>query len=592
MRRTYALWVGIVIIIFACLPARAYAFTFAAWGDTKSDTSVLKNLSPQIKALNPVFTIYSGDLVDRGFSQGPMDTWKTAINGGTNNGLFDITFPVRGNHDASAPDSWTAYFDFAAAAGRVGAINYTELNTDLTYSYDYGNSRFLAVDVTGDASRLTSAQISWIDSRLTDAESKGLTHAFIYFHGPIYCVAEHCSCSTTTGCVSSAAISLIDVINKHPIVTATFHGHEHVVTYTNLTSTRIPQLTRELHEFVSGDAGAGPDTVKANRTDYVMTTSDNKGGFVFLEVNGAVVTANFYRGGVTTPVYKVTINKSGSTISPNPTPTSGSTPARTPTPIRTPTPTPTGTTSLPGDLDSNRKVDIFDYNLLVTNFGKTGSVGFIPADIDKNGKVDIFDFNILVTNFGKIAAHPTPAPSGSSSPSYEQVKTWVEAYKAAHPGNGGKDWDINAKTPAQIARDPAAKQLLSLCGQDQRPVIPLIAWEYGGNDHPWINPAASALVYCVYIPVNPSTSHWKYDAAAGRVTADVYVLFPNENPCNNRIGKDQVIACLGDGTNSEILVDTVSLNDGNAVGLNLAEASTLLNLIMPDGTKVQLLLNL
>ncbi|MBI3576605.1 sulfatase-like hydrolase/transferase [Candidatus Gottesmanbacteria bacterium] len=55
-----------------------------------------------------------------------------------------------------------------------------------------------------------------------------------------------------------------------------------------------------------------------------------------------------------------------------------------------------------GDIDKNGKVDIFDYNLLVANFGKTGVAGFTPADIDNNGKVDIFDYNILVGNFGKI----------------------------------------------------------------------------------------------------------------------------------------------------------------------------------------------
>lgn len=52
----------------------------------------------------------------------------------------------------------------------------------------------------------------------------------------------------------------------------------------------------------------------------------------------------------------------------------------------------------PGDLDGDNGVDIFDYNILLTDFGKTGS---IPADIDKSGKVDIFDYNILLTNFGK-----------------------------------------------------------------------------------------------------------------------------------------------------------------------------------------------
>lgn len=52
-----------------------------------------------------------------------------------------------------------------------------------------------------------------------------------------------------------------------------------------------------------------------------------------------------------------------------------------------------------GDLNSDGKVDIFDYNLLIGNFGKTGSN--LAGDIDKNGKVDIFDYNELVGNFGK-----------------------------------------------------------------------------------------------------------------------------------------------------------------------------------------------
>ncbi|MBI3576603.1 hypothetical protein HY086_01015 [Candidatus Gottesmanbacteria bacterium] len=54
-----------------------------------------------------------------------------------------------------------------------------------------------------------------------------------------------------------------------------------------------------------------------------------------------------------------------------------------------------------GDIDGNSKVDIFDYNILVGNFSKTGVAGFTSADIDNNGKVDIFDYNILVGNFGK-----------------------------------------------------------------------------------------------------------------------------------------------------------------------------------------------
>lgn len=70
--------------------------------------------------------------------------------------------------------------------------------------------------------------------------------------------------------------------------------------------------------------------------------------------------------------------------SPNPSPSSSSAASTPPT--------------KPGDIDGNNEVDIFDYNILLTDFGKTGNN---PGDIDKSGMVDIFDYNILLTNFGQ-----------------------------------------------------------------------------------------------------------------------------------------------------------------------------------------------
>ena len=64
------------------------------------------------------------------------------------------------------------------------------------------------------------------------------------------------------------------------------------------------------------------------------------------------------------------------------------------------------TNPLEGDIDQDGDVDIFDYNILIENFGNTncGNV----ADINGDCKVDIFDYNLLVTNFGKSSATPTP----------------------------------------------------------------------------------------------------------------------------------------------------------------------------------------
>ena len=73
----------------------------------------------------------------------------------------------------------------AYVANKV-ALNSSSDN--LTYSFDYGNSIFIGLDVPGDIYLLTQAEVDFLDARLTYAENAGLTHAFIYFHGPEYCV--------------------------------------------------------------------------------------------------------------------------------------------------------------------------------------------------------------------------------------------------------------------------------------------------------------------------------------------------------------------------------------------------------------------
>ncbi len=75
-------------------------------------------------------------------------------------------------------------------------------------------------------------------------------------------------------------------------------------------------------------------------------------------------------------------------------------PSPTSTPSPTPSATPTCSKGPLGDIDCNGIVNLFDYSILVTNFGKT-----VPAntqgDLDGNGIVNLFDYSVLVTNFGK-----------------------------------------------------------------------------------------------------------------------------------------------------------------------------------------------
>lgn len=65
-----------------------------------------------------------------------------------------------------------------------------------------------------------------------------------------------------------------------------------------------------------------------------------------------------------------------------------------PSPVISPSPTKMG------DIDGNGKVDIFDYNQLLTDFGKRNDSN-TKADLDNDDDVDIFDYNLLLSNYGK-----------------------------------------------------------------------------------------------------------------------------------------------------------------------------------------------
>ncbi|HEX7574998.1 MAG TPA: metallophosphoesterase [Candidatus Methanoperedens sp.] len=269
------------------------SFRFVVWADTKTGTSILQSESQSIISigLNPAFTLYPGDLCNSGPDATCFATWKSALNGGNTNNLFNITFATRGNHDSAGGAYWQSAFDFAATATAIGATNYVEQTTDMTYSFDYGNSHFVGIDVPGgDVSTITSTQITWLDNDLTDAESRGLTHAFLFWHGPIYYVDEH---------PSTPSSSLITVLNKHPIVSAAFFGHEHVVTYTHIDSSRISTITHPFEEFISGGAGAQPYVTNVNRVDYCIgkngSTCPQLYGYMSVDVSGNKFNVSFYK---------------------------------------------------------------------------------------------------------------------------------------------------------------------------------------------------------------------------------------------------------------------------------------------------------
>jgi hypothetical protein len=302
------------------------SFRFVSWGDSRAstggdvNTTVLSSLSNQANQLLPTFSLFQGDLCNTFTDPCPTDGaggWKYAINNGApGNGMFNITFASRGNHDTGGTGlpGWQTLFDMEGVASLVGASNFSTQTEDVTYSFDYAGSHFVSVDVPGDVTVITAAQINWLDNDLTAAEARGVVHSFLFWHGPIYCVDGHCSYTTASG--SDAPAGLVAILNNHPSISATFHGHEHVNAYTPVDSTRIAGLTHPFAQFVTGEAGAPAYTcTKPYRYSYCVATP----GFVTVDVNGYDFTVNQYLlGGGSTPDHTWTFSRAAPAVSLSP----------------------------------------------------------------------------------------------------------------------------------------------------------------------------------------------------------------------------------------------------------------------------------
>ena len=286
-------------------------FSFISMGDSQNAVINFSVTLDQAASLNPDFVLFNGDLEENGVLSTEMDPMLTDM---LNAGLLDRTFLVRGNHDDHQAGSAALWEDYFTAANRplpTGVTNYVAMDsssTYLTYSFDYGNSRFIGLDDPGSSDLITEAQYTFLDQRLTDAESVGLVHAFLYFHGPAYCVeAGHCDCRARkdSSCTPTPFITLL---NKHPIVSATFHGHEHILGWVHMDGARISNLTHSYEEFLTSPAGSETynDSLIPARVDYAYMDMGNSQGFAAITVNGYSFTFSIYKNGTTTPVWSRT----------------------------------------------------------------------------------------------------------------------------------------------------------------------------------------------------------------------------------------------------------------------------------------------
>jgi hypothetical protein len=273
-------------------------FTFISWADSHGGTSMLKSLSNQAKILGPVFTIFPGDLEVHGFQIDEMRGWVSAMDGWSRNGMAEIVFPLRGNHDDQHPEEWQRFFSLEERGCKLGVWNYASLDEDLTFSFDYSNAHFVGIDVPGDVRLITERQLAFLDEDLSAAEARNLSHAFLFFHGPIYPI-RNSPCQDNRVCPTGPVLArLVGILNKHPIVSASFHGHSHLQGYAHLDVSRIPEVTHPFEHFISGGAGGGlHNCSNSSRYEYCGVYN----GYIAVYVDGDRFSVSFYEQGRAEP---------------------------------------------------------------------------------------------------------------------------------------------------------------------------------------------------------------------------------------------------------------------------------------------------
>ena len=236
-------------------PATQTTFSFAAFGDTRTNHVAHQRVVSRIVAMTPDFALHTGDLVGSGGDAAQWDRFFAI----EEDLLRRVPlFPVPGNHEGNHPN----YFD---------AFHLP--HNERWYAFDYGPVHFVGLQVDGYADWSPgSPQYEWLENDLiaTDKQWK-----VVFFHVPPYSSGPHAN----DPYVPTLRETLPPLLARHG-VNLVFNGHDH-----DYERSVVEGVT-----YVVAGAGGAPLYSRQNDNPYsVYFTSTHHA--VSVTVQGEVLSA-------------------------------------------------------------------------------------------------------------------------------------------------------------------------------------------------------------------------------------------------------------------------------------------------------------
>lgn len=208
------------VFAFRTAPAtKATPFTFAVYGDTRSQPAIHQQVVTAILAVKPRFVINTGDLVESGSSTSAWEHFFAVAAPLTGSLPY---LPVPGNHEGNASDFYRL---FPITRDTVGHERYV---------YTYGCVRVIGLNST----QHLSEQRVWLDRYLTDHAGETPWTVVAFHYPPFSSYARHGDAQIRQ--------QWVPILEKHH-VDAVFLGHDHFYEHSKKAGVQY---------FITGGGGA------------------------------------------------------------------------------------------------------------------------------------------------------------------------------------------------------------------------------------------------------------------------------------------------------------------------------------------------